>query len=222
MAQEASSRYQAYLGESRLRMTIPGRILVRVISYVTYLVLVGATVTFLLSDIRPVFAAGLFLFLVLADRMAHRGEGDLPIPELPAAGRVNLAEIMSPKAYSVIERAFDRSLLAKKNFYLEAAGRLLEFPQIEEGLRRLDVKPEEFKQKLDAISGEAIVVGSGVRENTLLKAEALAAEGFRQALAAGHQFIMIDDLFSALVNVKDESIASLIYFRYRRAILSGL
>ena len=108
-----TSKYEFYFDDPRLRMTIAGRILVRVISYVSYLVLVVATLVFLLArDIKPLFYMGMLLVLVLADLLIHRGEGDTPISELPEGGRdirVNLADVMNSAAFSVIERAVDRS-----------------------------------------------------------------------------------------------------------------
>ena len=82
------SKYDLYFDDARLRMTIAGRMLVRVVSYVSYLVLVVATFVFLLArDIPALFYFGMFLVLVLMDLLIHRGEGDTPISELPKAGK---------------------------------------------------------------------------------------------------------------------------------------
>ena len=65
---QRASKYEFYFDDPRLRMTIAGRILVRVVSYVSYLVLFVAMFMFLLSyDIRPIFYLGLFLVLVVVD-----------------------------------------------------------------------------------------------------------------------------------------------------------
>ena len=50
---QKTSNYEFYFDDPRLRMTIAGRILVRIISYVSYLVLVVATFMFLLSRDIP-------------------------------------------------------------------------------------------------------------------------------------------------------------------------
>ena len=193
-------------------MTIAGRMLVRVISYVSYLVLIVATFVFLLErDIRPLFYFGMFLLLVLADLLIHRGEGDTPISELPKDGhgaRINLSDLMDVKAFGVIERAVDRSVITKKDFILELTGRLFEFPEIVNGLRRLDVKPEEFKAKLDALAEEPLTpaVGLSVQENYLATLGALSIGAFAAAVGAGHDFITPADLFSALPGVGNEQI----------------
>lgn len=212
-----TSKYQFYFDDPRLRMTIAGRILVRVISYVAYLVLVVATFTLLLSyDIRALFYFGLFLLLVVIDLLIHRGEGDTPISELPkdvpsgagASGgiRINLAETMDRRAFSTIERALDRSIITKKSFLLELAARLIEIPQIENGLRRLDVKPEEFRAKLEALIAESSASASG---DPVAIVEPLAASAFAVAVGSGHDFIKASDLFAALPAMEDESLQRL-------------
>ncbi len=81
------SKYEFHLDDPRLRMTVAGRMLVRVISYVSYFVLFVATFMFLLSyDIRVLFYFGLFLLLMDIDILIHHGEGDTPISEI-AEGR---------------------------------------------------------------------------------------------------------------------------------------
>jgi ATP-dependent Clp protease ATP-binding subunit ClpC len=200
-----TSKYQFYFDDPRLRMTIAGRILVRVISYIAYLVLGVATFVALLSyDIRPLFYLGVFLLLVVIDLFVHRGEGDMPISELPKTApnkKVNLADVMNIAAFNVLERAVDRSIITKKSFLLELTSRLFELPQIEDGLRRLDVKPAEFKAKLEALTEE-----SAPPENYVVLVETLAIHAFASAASAGHEFIQPADLFSALPAMGNESL----------------
>jgi len=192
-------------------MTIAGRVLVRVISYVSYLVLAAAAIVFLLArDILPMFYLGMFLVLVIADLLIHRGEGDTPISELPEGGhgeRVNLADVVDVQAFSVIERAVDRSVITKKSFLLELTSRLLEMSQIEDGLRRLDVNPKEFKSKLETLMEEP-----AAPENYLSMVEPLAVSAFASAIGAGHDFIRSPDLFSALPAVGNERLDRLFAF----------
>jgi ATP-dependent Clp protease ATP-binding subunit ClpC len=195
------SKYDFYFDDPRLRMTLAGRMLVRVTSYVSYLVLIVATALFLLArDIPALFCLGMFLVLVVADLLIHHGEGDAPISELPKAGRVNLARTMNAAAFAMIERAVDRSAITKKSFPLELTSRLFEIPQIENGLRRLDVDPKAFKAKLDTLMEQSAPQGYA---DVMLP---LAAHAFASAASAGHEFITPGDLFSALPAVADESL----------------
>ena len=194
-------------------MTIAGRILVRVISYVAYLVLVVAAITFLLSyDIRTLFYLGIFLTLVIIDLIIHKGEGDMPISELPKEGRINLASVINPSTMLVIERAIDTSIIAKKNFLLELTSKLLQDPQIEDGLLRLNVKPQEFKQKLEAaITADMTITEGGeeAKQVYLQQVQFLITHAFGEAVSAGHDFITTTDLFSALPKLNDDALDAL-------------
>jgi ATP-dependent Clp protease ATP-binding subunit ClpC len=187
-----------YLDDPRLRMTAVGRMIVRAVSMVVALVLIAATVTFLLSGVRFLVFIGIFLMLFLGDRMIHRGKGDVPISEIAiGVDRVNLTRVTTPAAFLALERAFDRALVARKDFGLELARRLLETSAIVEGLRRLDVKPEDFKTKLRELSEEIKSVPVA-REDLLSMADGMVRTAFKEALAAGHEFITVSDIFSAL------------------------
>jgi ATP-dependent Clp protease ATP-binding subunit ClpC len=198
----STSKYEFYFDDPRLRMTIAGRALVRIVSYVSYLVLVVATAMFLLArDIPVLFYLGMFLTLVIVDLLVHRGEGDVPISELPKGGKVNVGETMNTAAFAMIERAADRSIITKKNFLLELAARLFELPQVQNVLQRLDVDPKAFKAKLDTLMEESV---PGIAYADLI--EPLAAHAFASAVGAGHEFITPADLFSALPGMDDESL----------------
>ncbi len=199
--------------EPRLRMTLAGRFLVRVASYTFYLFLVAAAFTSLISGAVQLRFFGVFLGLILLDRAVHRSEGDMPISELGRGAsreglgmKINVAQVMLPSTFSVLERAFDRSSIARQDFYLETVDRLTDDRKIEEGLRRLDVDPKEFKQKLDEMLDQSKGRGAKNKEELLRQIEALAVEAFGVAVEEGHDFVKPSDLFSALLRVDDENI----------------
>ena len=205
MPQEASKPRELHFNDPRLRMTIAGRFTVRVLSYITSLVLVFATGTFLMSEIKSLRDLGLLLLLFLLDRAVHWGQADMPISEFPDDGRVNLAHLVAPSTFSALSRAFDRGLVARQDFSLAVASRLIGLPRMEEGLRRLDVKPDEFRAKLDEFLAKPVVKESVSREIYLKNAETLVVAAFAEALNAGHEFIEPSDLFSALAKTGAES-----------------
>ncbi len=211
MPQGDSNRYELRFDDPRLKMTIAGRFTVRVVSYITYLVLLFATATLLISGMRPLRYAGIFLGLVFLDRLVHRGEADLPIAELPSQGKINLAWLLTPAAFSALARAFDYGLVAKQNFFLCITGRLTDLPRTGEGLRRLDVKPDEFKAKLNELLAEPVSAEMASYEEYQKSAETLVAAAFGEALTAGHNFIEPSDLFSALAKVKSDVIDRLFH-----------
>jgi ATP-dependent Clp protease ATP-binding subunit ClpC len=213
-----------FFDEPQLRMTVAGRLIVRVVTWITYLVLIGAACTFLISSVIQLRAVGIFLILILLDIFIHRGEGDLPISELPkdteknsaAAAttadlpgeRINVARLLRPAALTALERSFDASILARRNFFFEAVEQFLEFPEVEAALRRLDISLKEFKNKLDELAPTPTTDKGRIalREEYSKQVEQLTIGGFAQALAAGHNFIEIGDLFSALAGIGDPTI----------------
>ncbi|MBI2033478.1 MAG: ATP-dependent Clp protease ATP-binding subunit [Candidatus Liptonbacteria bacterium] len=191
-------------------MTFFGRILVRVLSYVSHLVLVALALTSLVSDLRPIRALGVFLVLFLIDRFIHFREADRPFNELPKGGKVNTARFITPRAFSSLEKAFDRSSLTEQSFFLELGMQLSRSPDIKEGLVRLDVNPEEFKQKLEEFLPKSRKPGGLIRkEALLLAAQTLITSAFEHALSNGHRFIGPTDLFSVLPLMKDEFVLRL-------------
>ena len=218
--------YQPYFDDPRLRMTFVGRMFARAIVWVCYLMLVVATFLFLFSDLTRVWWLGIGLLLFLLDRFVHRGEGDIPIGELAlatpllvltrggssgesasakavAAERVNVMKTMRPAVANVIEHAFDRSVLTRRDFFLEVVERMFEIPTVREALVRLDVKPEEFRQKLESLVAESVPPMPIPRTAWFAKAETLAIAAFREALASGQIFIEMDDVFSAVARIDD-------------------
>jgi ATP-dependent Clp protease ATP-binding subunit ClpC len=205
--QKKDSSAEFFFDEPRLRMTVAGRLFVRIVTWITYLVLLAATFTFLISGTARIRFAGVLLGLILVDIFIHRKEGDVPISELADAQRINVAASMRPTAYATLERSFDESVIAKHDFFLQAAERLEELPEIQEALTRLDIPLKEFKQKLDELLEETKEEES--REAYAQGAEALAIRGFAEAVAAGHNFVEVGDLFGALLGLGDETLGRL-------------
>lgn len=193
-----------YFRDPRLEMTLAGRFTVRVLSYVGYLLVIAATFTSIASDLKPLHSLGLFLIFFLIDRLIHRGEADEPLTELPRAGSVNAASYLKPKSFSILERVFDRSRLTRRNFYFEAAHELLDSREIRDGLKKLDVKPDEFKQKLESLLSQSVREKNGAGADILRgEFESLVLQAFPLACAAGHRFIEPGDLFAALPRLSD-------------------
>jgi ATP-dependent Clp protease ATP-binding subunit ClpC len=191
--------------DPRFRMTIGGRLLARIVAYIFYVFLVAATVTLFISGVQRFAIFGVLLLLFLLDRLMHRTQGDTPISAMRRTGTLNIAPLFGSIAFSVLERAFDRSLLAKQNFYLEVTSRILEVPGISEGLRRLDVPPEEFKDKLHdfLVKSRSSEISQDDKKSLVASVGTLATLAFKEAVSAGHSFVEPSDLFAALVSVRD-------------------
>lgn len=196
-----------YFSDPRLRMTALGREAVRTAGWLSYALLGTATFTFLVSDLAWLNWLGALLALFILDRVIHLREGDRPIPEMPVAGRINLAFYMNPQAFRAVERAYGRSSFAKENFYLELARELAERKDVKDALRRVDVAPAEFEQKIDeflAVSREA--ARKQAADDRRIQAEIAVLMGGDFALREKQRFIEPEDLFAGLPNVQDEMI----------------
>ncbi|OGY99827.1 MAG: hypothetical protein A2945_02425 [Candidatus Liptonbacteria bacterium RIFCSPLOWO2_01_FULL_52_25] len=207
MRQFNTKGYELYVRDPRLSMTLPGRLFVRIAANVSYVLFIMAGATFLLTGLPWLRAIGGFLFIFFVDRVMHRGQADRPLDEFPKLGKVNVAQYIRPGAFSVIERAFDRSVITKRSFYLEMTRELLHFSDVKRGLERLDVKPDEFRQK-----AEELLSGStepGTKKDLVAKAEALVLRALPQAFNAGHLFVEVNDLFVAMPGVREEGVSRL-------------
>jgi len=117
--------------------------------------------------------------------------------------RVNVAKTMRPAVANIIERAFDRSILSRCDFFLEVVRKMSETVNVREALVRLDVKPDEFRHKLEALIAESVAPAPVTRADCLEKADMLAVRALYEAFANGHDFIEMDDLFSAAARAGD-------------------
>jgi len=195
-----------YFREPRLLMTLGGRIVTRVASYVSYIVFLVGGLTLIFSDVTRLKFLGVLILLFFADMIFHLGEGDKPFSEMNEEGQVNLAGHLSPSAYSSLEKSFDRSLISKNNFFLEIARELLTKKEIREGLIRLDLKPEEVEHKIDLLMNPK---ESGVRSDKkaiLEMAEILVVNAGIRSILNNRQFIETADLFSGLFFVGDDKV----------------
>jgi ATP-dependent Clp protease ATP-binding subunit ClpC len=196
-------------------MSGAGRFLVRVVSYVSLLFLVVAAATLLFfSDIISLQAAGALLFLFLADRARHAGGGDRRIQDLPKEGAVNVGACISSRAFSVVERAFERSGLKRVSVHGELLHDLLGVPEVAAAFERLEVDLGEFRGRLESLvhlpagrhgPGDA----PDSRAERLRKLEALMLLAFAHARDAHHEFIEPSDLFAACTSLEEPALLRL-------------
>ena len=196
-----SSPLELYFDDPRLHLSVVGRFLVRGIATISYFIL--ATTAFVLlffPELRPALWFGILILLFLVDRAIHFRYSDRILAELPESGRVNLAHFLSPRAEAALENALDHSAFLKTDIELELCRTLVKYRETREAIRRLDVKPEEFEQKLNELAKESIVSDKALTapdaHRATLAAVVLAALG--EANAASHECLELTDLVSTL------------------------
>lgn len=199
MLSEVSNK-EFYFDDPRLRMTLAGRFFIRIASYLCYLLLIAADFTFFISGLYFLSA---LITLFLIDRLMHLNQGDRMLSEMPASGKINLTRYISPRAFYLIERAYDRAALAKRDFFLEVTLQLLSAREVKDGLRRLDISLPEFRQKLENLLAES-EKNDGVfrRDEIQNELQALIKEALARAIENKQRFIEITDIFSALPYVR--------------------
>lgn len=195
--QERHPTLTATFDDPRLRMTVAGRIAVRIVPYIAYPVLAVLTALLLTLDVQWLFFTGVTMLLILGDRVIHRHEGDEPLSELPREGNVNIARYTTPAAFIVLERAYDRSLLSGRALSLQLIRLFLHMHNVRDAFVRLDVNPEEVRHAVE----DYLARDEGVPPNrTILIAQAgeLMLGAFRIAQGNDPLFIDADDLCAAL------------------------
>lgn len=205
------SRYKLqdlYFDDPRLKMSVGGRLLVRLISYVAYGILAAVTILFLIGDVSSLRYLGGLFGLFLLERLIYFKKAEKSLARLPA-GRVNTAEFLSPASFSILEWALDRSTLAKGNLYLYAVSKLIRRDEIREGLLRMDIKPQDLTAQVDDYLGKSLPVKKEKIE-LLKQIEKLVLAAFAHALKTGNYQIEPKDIFSGLSATGDETISKIL------------
>lgn len=192
--------------DPRLHMTVIGRLVVRIVSYAAYLILAVTVFTLLAADVRWMVWAGVFLLLVMVDRAAHRHEADKPLSHMPRhTTTINLSSYLDPGAFSIIERAYDRSaILHGKSVLLEVLAQLSHTSEVKTMLLNLDIPPDEFRTKAEELLADIRSAVPDAERNRFTTIQTLVIRAAEFAIAANHRFIGVLDLFKASHVVRDE------------------
>jgi ATP-dependent Clp protease ATP-binding subunit ClpC len=186
--------------DPRFRMTVAGRMLVRIGSLTAYILFLISTVLLLSSNSTGVWLRwlGIFFALVFLDMFLHRREADVPIPELLRRNKINTAQALLPRLTPLLERAFEASAIEANDLALQIARVLLREKEIRAGFVRLDVDPKEVAAKLEEFLGREEAKAAINKEERLATLATILETAFQIAAQNGHRFIGATDIFSAL------------------------
>ncbi len=193
-----------YFYEPRLRMTVGGRFIVRLITYCVYAILIVGAITMLLSDLRELRAIGVLLGLFLADRALGVKKARRSLARLPASAS-NAADYFTPHTYRIMERALDRASLHGSDLALECFKLLLGRRDIQLALVRMDIRADEVAARLE----KALTEAPGKRMNREALDQTVRALGiaaFEASRAAASAHVEPKDLFVALGKLPHEGI----------------
>jgi len=180
-----------------------GRFLVRLVFYSNFGILAAICILALTSPIKWLFWLGILLALFVVDFIMHLGKADRSLRG-DLSGRVNLLKYTAPASFTILEYGFDRSMLLGGNFYLYILKKLLERNDIKDGLSRMDVKLEDFRDKVDEMLAASLSkkkeYGSKAEHREILRKEIekILTLALEQAAASGNRYITPKDIFAAL------------------------
>lgn len=196
-----------YFNEPRLKMSLGGRLIVRLVVYATYGCLAALTILFLIGDIRSLKSAGMLFGLFLLDRLRNSGKAEKSLARLPS-GKTNVADFVSPAAFGILEWAFDRALLTGGNLYIYLAQKLAKRKDIQEGLLRMDIQPKDLVAQIENYSEKH--ASSKLSKDLLLQQiERLISAAFGHAVKTGSEQVEPKDIFSALNVAGDENVSKI-------------
>jgi len=185
-----------YFREPRLNFGTFAEFLVRLVSYLSYVVLSAGTLILLFSDLNSSKWLAILIALFLADRLRHFGEAEKHLNELKGEN-VNLASVLTPAAYKTINYALRKSLLTGQNFHLVLFQQLLKRGDAREAFRRLDIPFNEFDSKLAGFLNGINPVK--IERAELLKSiETLIMAAYKIAIATNEKFIEPRNLLAAI------------------------
>ena len=202
-----------YFDEPRLKMTMVGRMMVRLIVSCFYILFIAAVAVFLLSgilsDVKLFLWFGILGSLFLIHRLIHFGKAEKSLLDLKIKpnSKINISYYLAQKTLSVLERALEKTFVADADIFLWLIKFLVVSDDIREGLTRMDIPLKEFEQKIDDLISEAKKNPQKFSKKDLInQIEVLTKAAFQISLANSEKFIEPRNVFSALSYVSNEKI----------------
>ena len=198
-----------YFKEPKLKFNAGGKFLIRFVSFVTYAILIAATVLFLMSDIANLKALGILLVLFFGDRLLQINKGNKKIEEIKRAleqgKKANIADALTPSAYKILNYSYHKALNLNKNFYVSLLKYLIKQSEnTAETLKRLDISKKDFLQKLREREKDSEV--RQTKESVLASIDQLAKIAYQIADNTSEEYIHPRDFLVALTKSGDPTI----------------
>lgn len=190
-----------YLRDYYSNLSFAPQATIRIASFALFAISAMTAIVFLFSDAPALPYAGALILLVVADQFFHYFIPQKSARNMPKSGRVNVAEYLSPKNKFIIQMIRGRATEFGESFSLNFLMYSLGEKGIRGSLKRLDVNPDEFadkileKLKVERESGEAT-------EEDLADILSTALE---ESVSAGENELTPADIFIAILRRGNES-----------------
>lgn len=192
----------AIYNESRLGLSVPGRLLVRVGSAGALVLLGVVGIIGVLSDVPQLRGGGILALLFLGERLLYRSTSDKTLTSLArVTGLPNLAPALTPVAYKAVERAFDASRVTRQPLGLALLQQLLRDFSVKKALTRTEVD-------IDALAMPGEPLGASLSEEAVAALfSATVAAAADVAVAVGQNSIGPVALLAGLIASGDTDVA---------------
>lgn len=203
---------QIFYKEPRLKMTLAGRMLVRLSSWVAYIALTALTVILIIpGDGSPQWFRwlGIIFALFLFDRIINLSRADRSLEKIANRGSVNAAHYLAPQAFSLVERALERSTVGGGDFFLHLMRLLVKRKEIKESLLRMDINVRDLKDSIEKQLIESRKEKQN-KEEIFVGIERLIISAFKKALASNGRYIEPKDILSATTDVHSERLLKIL------------
>ncbi len=197
-----------FFKEPRLSLTAAGDFFVRLVTYASYVILAASAITLLFSGLGSLSMFGILLTLFFADRLIHIGQAEKDLSEIGGKNK-NLAEAVTPASYRVLSYAFRRSYVVGENLYILILGELVQKKDIQEILRRLDIKADDIAQKIQEVAEQEKSPIKPSKTDNLALISNLTLLAYQSALDTNEKFIEPRNFLAALTNVNDPALKTL-------------
>jgi len=188
-----------YFSEPRFLLTAGGEYLVRIVAYATDAFLLLSTLILLIYGTPNMKWLGGLIALFFIDRLIHLHDGERTIDEarslIKRNKKVNLADIVSKDTYKILNSAFRKSYLTKKDFSLVLLKKIIKLKDVQAALTRLDINPKDF---IKAVSQSGASSSGVTKKEVLQKLANLVEAGFYIADSLNEKFIEPRNLLIAI------------------------
>lgn len=209
-------RIQNATFQRRLFLLHPAeRFVVRVVSYVFLFFCVGATVTFLISDIMALQWIGIFLILMLIDYVAHIHRAHFSLSQF-FSGMVpknNIALCVNQSTTRLLAGAYAVAVMRRADMHICMLHALVTHRIVRRALERLEINPIEFRDRISA-SLEQSVQSKYIRisQADMEHMRQLCIGAALHALSHNQEEIGIENIFFSLVSMQHPNILRILDF----------
>lgn len=198
---------EIFFKDRRLSLSFPERIVFRVISYVSYSLIIAFIFTVLFSGISFFLPLALFLLLFIFERIIfiNKGRSNLLFAK---KSPLNSSFFLTSVSFNIIESVFDKALISKEDFSLLLFERLSGRKEISESLRRLEIPLENFFSKIKSSLKNQVFS----KEENKKKLEDICCLSLKNALLNKNAYIEPEDLFMGIIFSENEKINNLLSF----------